>query len=82
MCGLVSDGIAALYSVCPFIFPSLQALIQDQSSTSPSPSVDAPRGRHTNMFTYIINNNTIKGNYKPNFLAFLLQIINVLHIII
>ena len=51
-----------------------QALIQDQISTSPSPrTVDAPRGRRTDNITYIINNITIKGNYMPNVLAFLLQ---------
>ena len=52
-----------------------QALIQDQISTSPSPrAVDAPRGRRTDIITYIINNITIKGNYEP---TLLLQIINV-----
>ena len=60
-----------------------QALIQEQISTSPSPgAVDGPHVRRTDIITYIINNITIKGNYKPNFLAFLLQMINVLHIII
>ena len=40
-----------------------------------------PRGRRTDIITYVINDFTIKGNYKPNLLAFLLQIINVLPII-
>ena len=52
-----------------------QALIQDQISTSPSPrAVDAPRGRRTDIITYIIINITIKSNYEP---TLLLQIINV-----
>ena len=52
-----------------------QALIQVQISTSPSPrAVDAPRGRHPDIITYIINNITIKGNYEP---TLVLQIINV-----
>ena len=37
-------------------------------------AVDAPRGRRTDIITYIINNITIKGNYEP---TLLLQIINV-----
>ena len=55
-----------------------QALIQDQNSTSPIPrTVDAQRGRRTDIVTYIVNNITINGKYKPNSTAFLLQIINV-----
>ena len=37
-------------------------------------AVDTPRGRRTDIITYIINNITIKGNYEP---TLLLQIINV-----
>ena len=45
-------------------------------------AMDAPCGRCTDIITYVINNITIKGNHKPNLLAFLLQIIKVLPIII
>ena len=66
-----------------FVLLSTQALIQDQISTSPSPQ---SRGRtvwssHRYYYLYF-NNYDIKCNYKPNFLAFLLHILNVLHIMI
>ena len=58
------------------------ALILDQISTSPSPrTVNPPLGGRTKCITYSINDFTINGNYEPNLLAFLLQIINVLPII-
>ena len=52
------------------VYLSFQALIQDQISISPIPrTVDAQRGRHTDIITYIINNIAIKGNYNPNLLV-------------
>ena len=58
-----------------FLHRSVQAPIQDQISTSPSPrTVNPPRGCRIDIITYIINNITIKGNYEPNLL---LEIINV-----
>ncbi len=42
--------------------------------------MDAQLNRRTNLITYSINNNTINGNYEPNLLVLLLQIINVLPI--
>ena len=58
--------------------------MQDQISTSSSPEPWTHRAVVASILLLIniISNITNKGNYKPDFLAFLLQIINVLLIII